>query len=387
MKKLNLSPVKHASGKWVVVVPARLSECGKRQYTYFPTKAAAVSFIASLESTVASMRKGETLLSSTQVEAFSVLVERLRPFGVTLKDAVDYYIERHRAADARKVAALVPLYLEAMSESSADYRATVRQIMRHFVASFGECLLDDIVPERFEAWLAGLKPTVNGFNSGLRHIKPFFSWAIGKKYAVQSPAEGVRQRKQKRTPIAILSPAQARGLLAACRDFRGDGSIPAHMRVDASDFSAAVAVLLFAGVRPDELFSLDWEHVKLEHGYIRIEPEVSKTNSVRLIKIEPVLSAWLSAVPKCKREGLVVGRNGRRKWRVVRRVAGISELQDVCRHSYASYWLALHRDVHGLLENMGHTTSRTAIKYYLTACAPEDVAPYWGLRPEVLSCI
>ena len=159
--------------------------------------------------------------------------------------------------------------------------------------------------------------------------------------------------------------------------------MPENLRVNAADMKIAVAVLLFAGVRPEEVTALRWEHVKLAHGYIRIEPEVSKTNSVRLVRIEPNLKAWLETVPPEKRTGKLAPKNWQRKWQAVRRGASISHLNDVCRHSYASYWLAAHRDTHGLLENMGHTTSKTTIKYYLTACNPEEVPAYWQISPEV----
>lgn len=74
--------------------------------------------------------------------------------------------------------------------------------------------------------------------------------------------------------------------------------MPENLRVNAADMKIAVAVLLFAGVRPEEVTALTWEHVKLAHGYIRVEPEVSKTNSVRLVQIEPNLKAWLETVPE-----------------------------------------------------------------------------------------
>lgn len=320
----------------------------------------------------------------TRPEYDAVIEElaRLAPFDVTLKDVIDYYIARHRASDARKISILEPLYRDTMQDASSHYRTRVRQVLGAFTSVFGDCLIDDVTPDEFEKWLAGWKTTPPSYNSALRHIKPFFAWAISKKYAVQSPAEGIKQRKHQRAPISILTPAQAHSLLDACRDYSGDGTMPENLRVNAADMEIAVAVLLFAGVRPEEVTALTWEHVKLAHGYIRIEPEVSKTNSVRLVRIEPNLKAWLETVPPEKRSGKLAPKNWQRKWQAVRRGAGISHLNDVCRHSYASYWLAAHRDTYGLLENMGHTTSKTTIKYYLTACNPEEVPAYWQIFPE-----
>lgn len=383
MKRLKITPVKHAqSGRWQVRIPARLSGTGKRETKYFPTKAEAMGYITNLEDVAAGLRLGETLMTRPEYDAVIEELARLAPFDVTLKDVIDYYIARHRASDAKKIAVLVPLYMETLKDMSRQYRAAVRQIIKRFCSDFGANLIDDVMPEQFDEWLSEWKKTPSAYNFALRHIKPFFAWAISKKYAVQSPAEGIKQRKHQRAPISILTPAQAHSLLDACRDYSGDGTMPENLRVNAADMKIAVAVLLFAGVRPEEVTALRWEHVKLAHGYIRIEPEVSKTNSVRLVRIEPNLKGWLETVPPEKRAGKLSPKNWQRKWQAVRRGAGISHLNDVCRHSYASYWLAAHRDTYGLLENMGHTTSKTTIKYYLTACNPEEVPAYWQIFPE-----
>lgn len=383
MKRLKITPVKHAqSGRWQVRIPAKLSGTGKRETKYFLTKAEAMGYITNLEDVAAGLRLGETLMTRSEYDAVIEELARLAPFDVTLKGVIDYYIARHRASDAKKIAVLVPLYMETLKDMSRQYRAAVRQIIKRFCSDFGANLIDDVMPEQFDEWLSEWKKTPSAYNFALRHIKPFFAWAISKKYAVQSPAEGIKQRKHQRAPISILTSAQAHSLLDACRDYSGDEKMPENLRVNAADMKIAVAVLLFAGVRPEEVTALTWEHVKLAHGYIRIEPEVSKTNSVRLVRIEPNLKAWLETVPEEKRTGKLSPKNWQRKWQAVRRGAGISHLNDVCRHSYASYWLAAHRDTHGLLENMGHTTSKTTIKYYLTACNPEEVPVYWQISPR-----
>lgn len=383
MKRLKITPVKHAqSGRWQVRIPAKLSGTGKRETKYFPTKGEATAYIGNLEDVAAGLRLGETLMTRSEYDAVIEELVRLAPFNVTLKDVIDYYIARHRASDAKKIGILVPLYMDTLKDMSRQYQAAVRQIVNRFGSDFGASLIDDVMPEQFGEWLSEWKKTPSAYNFALRHIKPFFTWAIGKKYAVQSPAEGIKQRKHQRAPISILTPAQAHSLLDACRDYSGDGEVSENLWVNAADMKIAVAVLLFAGVRPEEVTALTWEHVKLAHGYIRIEPEVSKTNSVRLVQIEPNLKAWLETVPPEKRTGKIAPKNWQRKWQAVRRGASISHLNDVCRHSYASYWLAAHRDTYGLLENMGHTTSKTTIKYYLTACNPEDVPAYWRIFPE-----
>lgn len=70
------------------------------------------------------------------------------------------------------------------------------------------------------------------------------------------PPEEVKQRKHQRAPISILTPVQAHSLLEACRDYSGNGEMPENLRVNAADMKIAVAVLLFAGVRHEEVTAL-----------------------------------------------------------------------------------------------------------------------------------
>ncbi len=97
------------------------------------------------------------------------------------------------------------------------------------------------------------------------------------------------------------------------------------------------------------------------NGTSSFVPKLLKNHRRRIIDIEPNLWAWLR---KCKRNGDVTPKkNLRTRLRKIRRAAaeaiakreGISEAvhlfgwrQDIMRHSYASYWLALHGDINKL---------------------------------------
>lgn len=380
-RPVKITPVKHQSGLWMIRIPARLEATGKRKSEFYKTQKEANDRVREVKQIAEGMRDRERLMTPAEHEEIVDELARLLPFGVSLSEVIDYYVERHRSKEAKLVSVIAPIYLAGIGEKSTQYRTRVRQVLARFCQDFGDLMLDDVTADMFEDWLAAWKPTASAYNSVMRHIKPFFAWAIRKEFALKSPAGGVSQRKQQSGPIAILSAGQAREVIAACRSHVSNDGLPGDLRLDASDALTAIAIMLFAGIRPHEMSLLDWEHVKLEHGYIRVEPEVSKTNSVRLVKIEENLRQWLDLVPLSKRHGRIVPRNWNRKWKAIRKVAGIQDMQDVCRHSYASYWLTKYRDTHGLLENMGHTTSRTTIKYYLTACDPVDVPLYWSIVP------
>ena len=174
MKRLKITPEKHTqSGRWQVRIPAKLSGSGKRETKYFPTKAEAMGYISNLEDVAAGLHLGETLMTRSEYDAIIEELARLAPFDVTLKDVIDYYIARHRASDAKKIAVLVPLYMETLKDMSRQYRAAVRQIIKRFCLDFGDNLIDDVMPEQVDEWLSEWKKTPSAYNFALRHIKPF----------------------------------------------------------------------------------------------------------------------------------------------------------------------------------------------------------------------
>lgn len=155
---------------------------------------------------------------------------------------------------------------------------------------------------------------------------------------------GFRPRHRKSSDIAILSVSQCAKLLRVCE--RRD-----ELRV--------VALLLFAGIRPDsengEIGRLDWAAVGKD--YIDITQTVSKTSSDRHIPITPRLRRLIRGHPA---EGPVCPPNWRRAWQRIRRDAGIAEMSDVCRHTFASNFLAW-RGEDATKSAMGHTAGSTVL--------------------------
>jgi len=100
-----------------------------------------------------------------------------------------------------------------------------------------------------------------------------------------------------------------------------------------------VAVLFFAGVRPDaefgEISRLDWS--AFGDDVIEVSSEVSKTPSDRHIPISPRLRRLIRGHPP---DGPVMPPAWKKRWQRIRRDAGISELIDVARHVYCSNMLA-----------------------------------------------
>ena len=52
------------------------------------------------------------------------------------------------------------------------------------------------------------------------------------------------------------------------------------------------------------------------------------------------------------------------------------------RHSFASYWLALHGDINKLTLMMGHATTAMLFKHYFKAAKKIEAEKYWKIGPS-----
>jgi hypothetical protein len=141
-----------------------------------------------------------------------------------------------------------------------------------------------------------------------------------------------------------------------------------------------VALLLFAGIRPDaeagEISRMQWEAVGAEDVYV--DPRTSKVGD-RHVPMTPRLRRLLDGHPP---EGRVVPSGWRKRWQAIRKRAGISEMQDVLRHTFGSNFLAAFGE-EAAKQAMGHTRgSDTLFRHYRRAVRKEEALQFFGIRKE-----
>jgi len=171
-----------------------------------------------------------------------------------------------------------------------------------------------------------------------------------------------RGNKRRMARISIMTDDQVAAMLTACTD-------GAETR--------AVALLLFAGIRPDaedgEISRLDWSAVG--DAEIYIGAEVSKTGTDRHIPITPRLRKLIESHPA---EGPVIPAGWKVRWQRIRKSADVGKMQDVTRHTFASHFLAAFGD-HAAKQAMGHTAgSETIFRHYRRAVTEAAGRAYFG---------
>ena len=111
----------------------------------------------------------------------------------------------------------------------------------------------------------------------------------------------------------------------------------------------------------------DWKHIDLKSGLVSLAPTHTKTGGSRHVSILPVLGSILSRTSSaCSPSRPVCPPNWEKKWRVrhpQRKKSGW--VQDVLRHTYASYHLAHFCNQNLLPGEVGHSSPSLLLARYL----------------------
>lgn len=166
------------------------------------------------------------------------------------------------------------------------------------------------------------------------------------------------------------------------------------------DHRPALALMFFAGVRPQEIWGQDkppllWRHVIVEEQLVRVPAEISKTSARVLEGLPPAVWAWLPArspdpdrpVSRVSSQHLI---------RLAQLAGGFRERTasgkrtrllrpwpyDAPRHAFASYALALTGDAGRVAHWMGHEGApRLVYTRYAATTTRAQALRYFGLRP------
>ena len=98
-----------------------------------------------------------------------------------------------------------------------------------------------------------------------------------------------------------------------------------------------------------------WADIDFTERIVRVRRASSKTGGGRQVEMHSVLKAWLAPRKKSPEEKICPA-NFEAKWKAVRDVAGFKGawVQDVLRHTYASYHAKKFRDLPRLQTDMVH---------------------------------
>jgi integrase len=366
---LEPQPTTKFHAPWVVNLPPALSMTGKRERRYFDAQKTAIEFSKQQRIRLENYGTASTLLPAGKIEEAQAAYDRLRPLGVGLLVAVDHYLQWRRAREATvNFKELFEKFMESKSDRSEPYRVALHYTLPRFVALHGR-LAAEIEPAEIEDVLAGMTPSVR--NAFLRNLRAAFNFGIKRGWCDKNPIMRIEMRAIK-PRRQILTNEKVRVLLTA--------AVQSDLEILPYFFFC-----IFAGIRPKEVERLEWSNVNFEEHYVEIPEEYSKTETRRVVQMEPVLVRWIEYFVQKRGQPLgsiAVTSNLRKRLRAVRKKAGLDRWpQDAPRRTYASCWLAVHADVDRLNYLMGHTSPAMLYKHYHRAVPQKQAKAFWKIEP------
>jgi len=265
------------------------------------------------------------------------------PMDVTVADAVNRF-----------------LVARARAGRSDRYLRQLRVVLAEFAKGRSSVPLSSITPADVERWMEGHGWAPKTRRSYLLDVRGWLSWCQRRAWIRSNPAVAVDVPcLPPSDPPAIHTPDHVQQVMAAAR------SHPDVMRL--------LAVRYFAGLRSSEAEKLRESHLLLDRGYVEVPAVLSKTRRRRLVAIPDNLRAWLELGGTLRgiRPSTV---------REVIRSSGVGWPQNVTRHSWCSYHLALHESPGKTALEAGHSEAML-FGHYRELVTRESARAYFAIRP------
>jgi integrase len=326
------------------------------------------------------MRKNWSLTPEQKIdarEAYSLLGDS----GMTLTSAVQ--IALHMNGGVSQKTPLQDAVTQFLHERREKLRGKTLEFYQQHLwavcAIFEGCTMDEVTAQKVSAHLESLTPSMA--SARFRSIRALWRWAM------KRPTPFVRQdvtatlsfrQPFNRGDIQFLTVDETRAIMTGCETYR-------H----------SLALMLFAGIRPEEVRSLHksplmWECIDRKAKIVRIPAGVSKTRQPRILeKLPGNLWAWLADAPK---SGPVCNASNIRTVVVQAQVAaGYRDEdhslqrkwpQDAMRHSFATYHVAMFADPGRTALLLGHEGSPSMLyRHYRGLTTKDNAEDYFNIVP------
>ena len=366
---------------WAVSYPGKVVN-GIQQVTrrYFRLKSEAESFCAVKKAELATLGAlADGLDDGVKREALSC-TEKLKPLGVSLTVAVDWFVKA-QPASGLKVTIAHALQVLQRRIAADGYSKKHSQNIGQIVSSFGRGRMEEpvsgITTHQAQAWLDGYRTKANqplsvvAFNTYRRYLSVFCNYCVKSGWMASNPLVGVRPRKLVAAVPRLLSPADLRVILGACPD----------------ELKPVIAIQALCGLRVAESARLKWSDVMLSDGgnFIRISAEAAKTSRRRLTPMPDGLAEYLKAVRKDDGFVYAAGKgsvDSLQKATVAfrRSLVGVAWHRNALRASALSYRLALTKDAAATAFEMGNSAA-ILMRDYRELTTPTEAELWFSVTP------
>lgn len=293
---------------------------------------------------------GATTVSVVDSARFIRNVLDAKPNDCKLSDAqfVLKVIEvglRNMRTKEMSVAEGVAIYYKSKQHLRPDSIRDIRCIGNRLLRTnpeLGKRNFSELSVAECEEWLNAAFHTNPQLNKGRTMLHGLFEFALRREWCDKNPIKRIERKKVVEKEIQPLKLSETRRLIKTAQ-------------LESPSCGVVAALLVYAGIRPREVLRLTWRDIDTEEKTITVRSQCSKTGGVRQVEIPPVLNRLL-ITHKSENASNICPRDWQRRWRKIRDNSGFRGrwVQDVLRHTYASFHAKNYADLPRLQLNMGH---------------------------------
>ena len=186
------------------------------------------------------------------------------------------------------------------------------------------------------------KVSASQFNKARAMLHGLFEFALRREWCDKNPIKRIERKKVIEREIQPLKLSETKRLIKTAQR-------------ESPEYAIVAALLVYTGIRPREVRRLTWRDIDTEEKTITVRSQCSKTGGVRQVEIPPVLNRIL-ITHKSQNSSHICPTDWQRRWRKIRDNSGFRGrwVQDVLRHTYASFHAKNYADLPRLQLNMGH---------------------------------
>ncbi len=237
------------------------------------------------------------------------------------------------------------LYLEYKRHLRKDSFNDIRYLGNRLLRTnpeLGKRNFSELSVSECEEWLNAAFHTNQQFNKARTMLHGLFEFALRREWCDKNPIKRIERKKVVEKEIQPLKLAETKRLIITAQN-------------ESPEYAVVAALLVYTGIRPREVRRLTWRDIDTEEKTITVRSQCSKTGGVRQVEIPPVLNRLL-ITHKSQNTSHICPTDWQRRWRKIRDNSGFRGrwVQDVLRHTYASFHAKNYADLPRLQLNMGH---------------------------------
>lgn len=320
------------------------------------------------------VREGKTPLTNTENVQYRQAVALLPP-GVSLMEAVKDYCRFKDAQEnggrGRTFAGGVSLFLSeckvrgVKKPTYVNYERYLGRVGRAWGGESVSSITTEMV-RKLMSLEESKAPTTRHLYHNLLTI--FFNFLVKQGWIAKNPVSPVARPKIPPRRPGLFAPEEVQAVMDAA----------VRMVPDLVPF---FALCFFAGIRPETVQRLGWEHIEKEKVFIPME--LNKTPIDYEVPIRPNLAAWLSLTPSEHRKGpiCIAAALTQKLIGKVRMKSGVKWIQDGPRHTFASCVCALE-GTEKAVEQMGHRSPTMLYRHYRKLIGKEQAQAFFEVFPK-----